>query len=114
MGTLEARAGVVCLKKLAIDVIGIHQESEKQLRVLKARHDDQSSEIVRLKAALAVFEKGFVIGQADVGAAIRKEGMGNSRIMNTLHYLTDLYGPRLTGSPNHATVWRLGAWVPRD
>ncbi len=47
--------------------------------------------------------------QSDVYAAIRKEGMENSKIMNTLHYLTDLYGPRLTGSPNHvaAAKWTL-------
>lgn len=33
-------------------------------------------------------------------AKIRKEGMENSKIMQTLHVLTDLYGPRLTGSPS--------------
>ena len=38
--------------------------------------------------------------QADVFAQIRKEGMENSQIMRTLHYFTDVYGPRLTGSPN--------------
>jgi carboxypeptidase Q len=38
--------------------------------------------------------------QADVFASIRKEGMENSQIMRTLHYFTDVYGPRLTGSPN--------------
>jgi hypothetical protein len=27
--------------------------------------------------------------------------MENSKIMNTLHFFTDIYGPRLTGSPNH-------------
>ncbi|MEE2610000.1 MAG: hypothetical protein VX992_04880, partial [Acidobacteriota bacterium] len=32
---------------------------------------------------------------------IRREATTNSRIMNTLHHLTDVYGPRLTGSPNH-------------
>lgn len=44
---------------------------------------------------------------ADVNARIRKEGMENSRIMRTMHYLTDVYGPRLTGSPNHkaAAEW---------
>jgi hypothetical protein len=31
---------------------------------------------------------------------IRQEGTGNSQIMRTLHMLTDVYGPRLTGSPN--------------
>jgi carboxypeptidase Q len=31
---------------------------------------------------------------------IRQEGMGRSRILPTVHVLTDVYGPRLTGSPN--------------
>jgi len=43
----------------------------------------------------------------DVNARIRKEGRDNSQIMRTMHYLTDVYGPRLTGSPNHkaAAEW---------
>jgi hypothetical protein len=36
----------------------------------------------------------------DVNAKIRKEGMDNSQITKTMHFLTDVYGPRLTGSPN--------------
>jgi hypothetical protein len=32
---------------------------------------------------------------------IKSEAFGsNSRVMDTLFYLTDVYGPRLTGSPN--------------
>ena len=31
---------------------------------------------------------------------IRDEGFGNSRVMETLFQLTDVTGPRLTGSPN--------------
>ena len=31
---------------------------------------------------------------------IRQEGTSHSQIMRTLHVLTDVYGPRLTGSPN--------------
>ncbi|MBS1808541.1 MAG: M20/M25/M40 family metallo-hydrolase [Acidobacteria bacterium] len=31
---------------------------------------------------------------------IRKEGMENSKVMDTLSWLTDVHGPRLTGSPN--------------
>jgi carboxypeptidase Q len=45
----------------------------------------------------------------DVYAAIRKEGMENSKIMNTMHYFSDLYGPRLTGSPNHVAAAKWGA-----
>jgi len=40
---------------------------------------------------------------------IRKEEAGNSQIMKTMHVLTDIYGPRLTGSPNHkrAAEWAI-------
>ena len=43
----------------------------------------------------------------DINAKIRQEAMNNSQIMRTLHYLSDVYGPRLTGSPNHkaAAEW---------
>jgi hypothetical protein len=46
---------------------------------------------------------------ADINAAIRKEGMENSKILHTLHILTDLYGPRLTGSPNHVNAAKWAA-----
>ena len=43
----------------------------------------------------------------DINAQIRKEAMENSQIMRTIHFFTDVYGPRLTGSPNHkaAAEW---------
>jgi chromosome segregation ATPase len=44
-------------------------DREKELRVLKARIEDQAGEIARLKAALAVFEQGD-----------ERAGLGNSRI----------------------------------
>jgi len=37
---------------------------------------------------------------ADINAKIRKEETDNSQILRTMHFLTDVYGPRLTGSPN--------------
>ena len=45
----------------------------------------------------------------EVNAQIRQEGREHSQIMRTLHYLTDVYGPRLTGSPNHkaAAEWAI-------
>ncbi len=51
----------------------------------------------------------------DVYWRIRQEGTDHSQIMHTLHVLTDLYGPRLTGSPNvkAAGEWaiqQMGAW----
>lgn len=42
---------------------------------------------------------------------IRKEGMEHSQIMKTMHMLTDVYGPRLTGSPNHK---RAAEWAVRQ
>lgn len=44
---------------------------------------------------------------ADIDARIRSEEMQHSQIMRTMHFLADVYGPRLTGSPNHkaAAEW---------
>jgi carboxypeptidase Q len=46
-------------------------------------------------------------GSGDMLSRIRKEAMEHSQIMKTIHMFTDLYGPRLTGSPNHkaAAEW---------
>jgi hypothetical protein len=46
---------------------------------------------------------------ADVNAQIRKEAAENSKIMRVMHYFTDVYGPRLTGSPNHVNAAKWGA-----
>ena len=45
----------------------------------------------------------------DINARIRAEATNNSQIMRTMHYLTDVYGPRLTGSPNYkaAAEWTI-------
>lgn len=47
----------------------------------------------------------------DINAKIRKEGTENSKIMNSLHHLTDIYGPRLTGSPNLKAA---GEWIVKE
>lgn len=44
----------------------------------------------------------------EVVAQIQEEGMERSQVMQTMHVLTDVYGPRLTGSPSLA---RAGEWV---
>ncbi|HKN83417.1 MAG TPA: M20/M25/M40 family metallo-hydrolase [Pyrinomonadaceae bacterium] len=54
-------------------------------------------------------------GGGDMLSRIRKEAMEHSQIMKTMHMLTDVYGPRLTGSPNHkaAAEWavkQMTAW----
>ncbi len=45
----------------------------------------------------------------DINNKIRNEETKNSQIMRTMHFLTDVYGPRLTGSPNYkaAADWTL-------
>ncbi len=50
-----------------------------------------------------------------INEKIRREEAANSQIMKTLHHLADVYGPRLTGSPNHkaAAEWAvrtMGGW----
>jgi len=37
--------------------------------------------------------------RVSMDARIRDEGLNHSQVMRTLHFLTDVYGPRLTGSP---------------
>ena len=43
----------------------------------------------------------------DIQAKIRQEENEHSQVMQTVHVLTDVYGPRLTGSPAHkaAAEW---------
>ena len=36
----------------------------------------------------------------ELNSRIRDEGMNRSQVMRTLHFLTDVYGPRVTGSPS--------------
>ncbi len=54
---------------------------------------------------VAFFAPNVALVQAqtvpDINERIRQEGMENSQIMRTIHYFSDVYGPRLTGSPNH-------------
>jgi carboxypeptidase Q len=67
--------------------------------------------VVSLLSVSAVAQNG----NADLVSRIRKEAMERSQIMRTMHMFTDLYGPRLTGSPNHkaAADWavkQMTAW----
>jgi hypothetical protein len=47
----------------------------------------------------------------DINAQIRKEAMEKSQIMRTIHYFSDVYGPRLTGSPNLKAA---GEWAVKQ
>jgi hypothetical protein len=55
----------------------------------------------------------------DVYWKIRQEATNNSKILDTLHVFTDVYGPRLTGSPNlkaagEWAVQQMHAWGLRN
>lgn len=69
-----------------------------------------------LVSPLSVLAQNPLAGaDTDTQAKIRKEGMDNAQIMRVMHYFTDVYGPRLTGSPNHenAAKWaikEMGNW----
>jgi len=64
-------------------------------------------------AVLALFAP-LAAGQrpdADINAKIRQEENAHSQIMRMLHMLTDVYGPRVTGSPNLKAA---GDWAIRE
>jgi carboxypeptidase Q len=60
--------------------------------------------LVALGAALPIAQSKI---DPEINDKIRKEEAANSQVMRTLHYLADVYGPRVTGSPNHkaAAEW---------
>lgn len=66
-------------------------------------------------APFAAGQIGVASGESEknaaVNAAIRKEAMENSQIRRTLYYFTDVYGPRLTGSPS---LKMAGEWAVKQ
>jgi carboxypeptidase Q len=75
-----------------------------------------SNTLIRVAAAfsLAAFGTGLNAQERidyEALAKIRKEGRANSQIMKTLHMLTDVHGPRLTGSPNYKAA---ADWVVKQ
>ena len=72
-----------------------------------------------LTSVLTLLLSAFAFGQETpdekINKLIRKYGMEQSKVMEAAFYLTDVYGPRLTGSPmlDKATKWaqeQLTAW----
>jgi carboxypeptidase Q len=60
-----------------------------------------------LTAATAALPLAQSAIDPSINDKIRQEEAANSQVMRTEHFLTDVYGPRLTGSPNHkaAAEW---------
>jgi carboxypeptidase Q len=71
------------------------------------------AKIIRLFAFIACAALAVAQAQSaadpDINKKIRAEENDHSQIMHTMHFLTDIYGPRLTGSPNHkaAAEWAI-------
>jgi carboxypeptidase Q len=67
------------------------------------------------KVSLAFAVCSLLMAQETVdqatGARFRSEELEKSQIMHTLHMLTDRYGPRVTGTPNHEAAAK---WVVKQ
>jgi hypothetical protein len=62
---------------------------------------------------LLVFGLALAEDKADLAAIykIKDEGLNRSQVMEILSYLTDVYGPRLAGSPNKR---KAGEWIQQE
>jgi hypothetical protein len=73
--------------------------------ILKEEHFMAKRIVVFLALVVVVASVGFSQAAEKVDTAaiskIKKEGLQNSQVMEILSYLTDVYGPRLTGSPEY-------------
>jgi hypothetical protein len=83
------------------------EEIEKQIRSLQ--------EAIKDLRAPAATTTATTAPSNDPISRIRDEGFNRSQVMQTLSYLTDVIGPRLTGSPNlrRANEWtrdKLASW----
>src|ERR1043165_1632927 len=72
------------------------------MRCMRIPHAARWAAVVALAAAAPL------AAEADLQSRIRNEA-STASIMRTLHMLTDVYGPRLTGSPNarRAADWAI-------
>ena len=52
---------------------------------------------------------------SDINDALRKHGLEQSQVMEIASWMTDVYGPRLTGSPmlDKATEWAMFTVSPQ-
>src|SRR5215831_13169714 len=67
------------------------------------------------KLCLVLCASAILVAQEKVDesttARIRSEEAEHSQLMHTLHMLTDRYGPRVTGTPNHEAAAK---WVTAE
>src|SRR5215211_3960118 len=84
---------------------------------ISRRHNMLNRRVVALALIISLLSLPVAAqnGSGDMLSRIRKEAMERSQIMKTMHMFTDVYGPRLTGSPNHKAsaewaVKQMTAW----
>src|SRR5580700_3127480 len=80
---------------------------------MKARHNVALTAVLVGLAALPLAADWPVTEKLDLDAIyrIKEEGLQRSKVMEIESYLTDVYGPRLTGSPNIRTA---GEWAVKE
>jgi hypothetical protein len=83
-----------------MQIIGERRRIVKEGRIAAMKH--RAIVIVTLTALFAATSMPLAQekADADIQWKIRREATERSQILRTLHFLTDVYGPRLTGSPN--------------
>ena len=64
-----------------------------------------------LLSCLAVSQSSIEKIDSAANARIKDEGMNQSQVMEILSYLSDVYGPRLTGSPGFK---RAADWARKE
>ena len=74
------------------------------------RHASAVTVFVVLLAVLPLAAQSPSQGDLSAIHQIKEEGFGNSKVMEIMSYLTDVYGPRLTNSPDikEAANWTTG------
>lgn len=100
-----AAARIACLLGLAAGSLSAQTappENQKQLRVQKSEES-----YILLSEPAHASPAPSATAKIDAIARIKDEGLKRSQVMKTLSYLTDVIGPRLTGSSNlkRANQW---------
>ena len=100
---------VIWFKNIAINLSSAYIEvavlQANTVTIQPESHMKQSCIIVLMILNLNAWPKDNM--DLQVVTAIKSEAFENSHVMKSLFYLTDLYGPRLTNSPNYraAALW---------
>ena len=78
---------------------------------MKIRKSLNSVAVAILLQAIVLPSLIVAQSETDIYDRIREEGTKNSQVMKTLSMLTDVYGPRLTGSPQLKAA---GEWAAKQ